>query len=171
MIELGLWVVSFIVVVWAILNIGLPLLVGATAVVIVGRKVIVGIISLVMLLIAISIWESNQQQAFGIGIIAIALLAWAFSSQNDNVTSDKALARNPPLEKTDIASIDFSNENDDMYEDAVRVVASSGKASTSLLQRRLRIGYARAARLIEEMEERGAIGPADGARPRDVLVK
>lgn len=59
---------------------------------------------------------------------------------------------------------------DDMYKDAVRVVVDSGKASASLLQRRLRVGYARAARLIEEMEENGIIGPADGSRPRDVLV-
>jgi S-DNA-T family DNA segregation ATPase FtsK/SpoIIIE len=57
-----------------------------------------------------------------------------------------------------------------MFMDAVRVVVDSGKASASLLQRRLRVGYARAARLIEEMEEQGIIGPADGARPRDVLV-
>jgi len=67
--------------------------------------------------------------------------------------------------------MDFSGEGgDDMYKDAVRVVVESGKASTSLLQRRLRVGYARAARIIEEMEEQGIIGPADGARPREVLV-
>ncbi len=60
--------------------------------------------------------------------------------------------------------------NDDLYKDAVRVVVDSGKASASLLQRRLRVGYARAARLVEEMEEQGIIGPADGARPRDVLI-
>lgn len=60
--------------------------------------------------------------------------------------------------------------DDDMYRDAVRVVVDSGKASASLLQRRLRVGYARAARLIEQMEEQGIIGPADGARPRDVLI-
>ena len=46
----------------------------------------------------------------------------------------------------------------------------SGKASASLLQRRLRVGYARAARLIESMEEQGIVGPPDGARPRDVLI-
>jgi len=63
-----------------------------------------------------------------------------------------------------------SDGHDDMFMDAVRVVVDSGKASASLLQRRLRVGYARAARLIEEMEEQGIIGPADGARPRDVLV-
>jgi S-DNA-T family DNA segregation ATPase FtsK/SpoIIIE len=60
--------------------------------------------------------------------------------------------------------------DDDMFQDAVRVVIENRKASTSLLQRRLRIGYGRAARLIEEMEEQGIIGQADGSRPREVLV-
>lgn len=60
--------------------------------------------------------------------------------------------------------------DDDMYNDALRVVVESRKASTSLLQRRLRVGYARAARIIEQMEEQGVIGPADGARPREVLI-
>lgn len=60
--------------------------------------------------------------------------------------------------------------DDDMWQDAVRCVIEGRKASTSLLQRRLRIGYGRAARLIETMEEQGIVGPADGARPREVLV-
>lgn len=60
--------------------------------------------------------------------------------------------------------------DDDLWRDAVRVVIEGRKASTSLLQRRLRVGYARAARLIEAMEEQGIVGPADGSRPRDVLV-
>ncbi|MCA9348805.1 DNA translocase FtsK [Candidatus Saccharibacteria bacterium] len=63
-----------------------------------------------------------------------------------------------------------TDTEDDMWRDAVQVVIDSGKASTSLLQRRLRIGYARAARIIEAMEEQGIIGQADGSRPRDVLV-
>jgi S-DNA-T family DNA segregation ATPase FtsK/SpoIIIE len=63
-----------------------------------------------------------------------------------------------------------SGSEDSMFQDAVKCVIESGKASASLLQRRLRVGYARAARLIEDMEEQGIIGPADGARPRDVLV-
>lgn len=67
--------------------------------------------------------------------------------------------------------MDFDGEGgDDMFRDAVRVVTETRKASTSLLQRKLRIGYARAARIIEEMEEQGIIGPADGARPREVLI-
>jgi len=60
--------------------------------------------------------------------------------------------------------------NDEMWRDAVHVVLEARKASTSLLQRRLRIGYGRAARLIETMEEQGIISPADGSRPREVLV-
>jgi S-DNA-T family DNA segregation ATPase FtsK/SpoIIIE len=63
-----------------------------------------------------------------------------------------------------------SDADDDMFHDAVHVVIENKKASTSLLQRRLRIGYGRAARLIEEMEEQGIIGQADGSRPREVLV-
>ena len=67
--------------------------------------------------------------------------------------------------------MDFDSGSDDaMYKDALRVVVDSGKASASLLQRRLRVGYARAARLIETMEDQGLIGPADGARPREVLI-
>jgi len=60
--------------------------------------------------------------------------------------------------------------DDDMWKDAVRVVIDNGKASTSLLQRKLRIGYGRASRLMDMMEEQGIIGPADGAKPREVLV-
>jgi len=63
-----------------------------------------------------------------------------------------------------------SDHDDDMWRDAVHVVLENRKASTSLLQRRLRIGYGRAARLIETMEEQGIVGPADGSRPREVLV-
>lgn len=69
-----------------------------------------------------------------------------------------------------VMDFDSASGSDDMFKDAVRVVVDSGKASASLLQRRLRVGYARAARLMEEMEEQGIISPADGARPRDVLV-
>jgi S-DNA-T family DNA segregation ATPase FtsK/SpoIIIE len=71
---------------------------------------------------------------------------------------------------SNVMSMDASDADDDMFKDAVRVVIEGGKASTSLLQRRLRIGYGRAARLIETMEEQGIVGPADGSRPREVLV-
>ncbi|MDO5343508.1 MAG: DNA translocase FtsK 4TM domain-containing protein [Candidatus Saccharibacteria bacterium] len=61
-------------------------------------------------------------------------------------------------------------DGDDMFKDAVRVVLESRRASTSLLQMRLKIGYGRAARIIAEMEERGIIGPANGSKPREVLI-
>ena len=61
--------------------------------------------------------------------------------------------------------------DDDLFVEAAECVIRTGKASASLLQRRLRIGYARAARLLDILEERGVVGPADGARPRDVLVE
>ena len=61
--------------------------------------------------------------------------------------------------------------DDDLYQDAVRVVCEAGRASTSTLQRRLRVGYGRAARLIDLMEKDGIVGPPDGAKPREVLKK
>jgi S-DNA-T family DNA segregation ATPase FtsK/SpoIIIE len=69
-----------------------------------------------------------------------------------------------------VADYGANDADDDMFKDAVRCVIEGHKASTSLLQRRLRIGYGRAARLIEAMEEQGIVGPADGSRPREVLV-
>jgi S-DNA-T family DNA segregation ATPase FtsK/SpoIIIE len=65
---------------------------------------------------------------------------------------------------------DMGEPDDDMFDDAAEAVFRAGKASASMLQRRLRVGYARAARLLDLLEERGIIGPADGARPRDVLI-
>jgi S-DNA-T family DNA segregation ATPase FtsK/SpoIIIE len=62
-------------------------------------------------------------------------------------------------------------EHDELYQDAVRLVIEFGKASTSLLQRRLRIGYGRAAHLIDLMEKDGIVGAADGPKPREVLKR
>ncbi len=61
------------------------------------------------------------------------------------------------------------DDNDELFDDAVRLVFEFGKASTSLLQRRLRIGYGRAAHLIDMMERDGLVGPADGSKPREIL--
>ena len=65
---------------------------------------------------------------------------------------------------------DSDEDDDDLYEDAKQTVIEAGKASTSYIQRKLRVGYARAARLMDILESRGVIGPADGAKPREVLV-
>lgn len=68
-----------------------------------------------------------------------------------------------------VMDVDTGSE-DSLYMDAVHCVIEGRKASTSFLQRKLKIGYSRAARLMEEMEEQGIIGPANGSKPRDVLI-
>lgn len=60
--------------------------------------------------------------------------------------------------------------DDDLYEEAKQIVMEAGKGSTSYIQRKLRVGYARAARLMDILEDKGVIGPADGAKPREVLI-
>ena len=63
----------------------------------------------------------------------------------------------------------FSDGEDPLYDEALQIVVQAGKASASYIQRRLKIGYNRAARLVEEMEERGIVGPANGSKPREVI--
>lgn len=63
----------------------------------------------------------------------------------------------------------FSDDNDPLYDQALEIVTFAGKASASYVQRKLKIGYNRAARLIEEMEARGIVGPANGSKPREVI--
>ncbi len=63
----------------------------------------------------------------------------------------------------------FSEGDDPLYDQALEIVMQAGKASASYIQRRLKIGYNRAARLVEEMEARGIVGPANGSKPRDIL--
>jgi S-DNA-T family DNA segregation ATPase FtsK/SpoIIIE len=65
----------------------------------------------------------------------------------------------------------LEGDADPMYTDAVKVVCEMGKASTSILQRRLRLGYGRAARILDRMQKEGIIGPPDGSRPREVLKR
>ncbi|MCH8244703.1 DNA translocase FtsK, partial [Patescibacteria group bacterium] len=64
-----------------------------------------------------------------------------------------------------------TGDDDPIYEEARRLVVETRKASASFLQRRLKLGYARAARLLDMMEDRGVVGPADGAKPREILQK
>ena len=86
------------------------------------------------------------------------------SLSNGSISADKSIFEST-LE-------DESTEDDDeMYEEARQCVIEAGRASTSYLQRKLKLGYARAARLMDVLEERGVIGPGDGAKPREVLEK
>ncbi|MGA9979289.1 MAG: DNA translocase FtsK [Candidatus Sulfotelmatobacter sp.] len=79
--------------------------------------------------------------------------------------------QNPAIVTADGEGADGESEDDPLYQDAVRLVVEFGKASTSLLQRRLRIGYGRAAHLIDLMEQDGIVGAADGPKPREVLKR
>ena len=63
-----------------------------------------------------------------------------------------------------------SDEDEDLIEQCIEVIRSEQKASVSLLQRRLRLGYTRAARIMDELETRGVVGPSKGAEPRDILI-
>jgi S-DNA-T family DNA segregation ATPase FtsK/SpoIIIE len=85
---------------------------------------------------------------------------------------DQSLLLAPPTEEGEVSEeIGNSDEQDPMYEDALRVVLEMGKASTSTLQRRLRLGYGRAARILDMMYRDGIIGPPDGSKPREVLKR
>ena len=68
------------------------------------------------------------------------------------------------------ASGDAGGDEDEMIEEAIDVIMDCRQASTSMLQRRLKLGYARAARIIDQIEERGIIGPSEGSKPRQILI-
>jgi S-DNA-T family DNA segregation ATPase FtsK/SpoIIIE len=95
---------------------------------------------------------------------------WKAQAQPDY---DQSFLMAPPSDDGDDSeSMDdgeAGGSDDAAYQDAVRLVCEVGKASTSILQRRLRLGYGRAARLLDVMQREGIIGPPDGSRPREVL--
>jgi S-DNA-T family DNA segregation ATPase FtsK/SpoIIIE len=85
---------------------------------------------------------------------------------------DKTFLMAPPADDEESSDgEEFDGSEDPVYQDAVRVVLEMGKASTSTLQRRLRLGYGRAARILDMMQREGIIGPPDGSRPREVLKR
>jgi S-DNA-T family DNA segregation ATPase FtsK/SpoIIIE len=85
---------------------------------------------------------------------------------------DKTFLMAPPADDEESAEAEqFDGSEDPVYQDAVRCVLEQGKASTSTLQRRLRLGYGRAARILDMMQREGIIGPPDGSRPREVLKR
>ncbi len=75
----------------------------------------------------------------------------------------------PEDDEEEAEQMTFSDGNDPLYDKALDIVVQAGKASASYIQRRLKIGYNRAARLVEEMEERGIVGPAQGSKPRELI--
>ncbi len=92
------------------------------------------------------------------------------NTENKGVTEDTLSDEmEESLDKPNLYSMDGEGD-DDLYDEALDVVIRAKKASASLLQRRLRVGYARAARLLDIMESKGVIGPADGSKPRNILI-
>ncbi len=89
---------------------------------------------------------------------------------NTEETKDKLGARIDDAVTATMAASEEDDGGDDLFEEARDVVVQAGKASASLLQRRLRVGYARAARLLDILEDKGIIGPGEGAKPREVYM-
>lgn len=88
-----------------------------------------------------------------------------------NLSSGSISNERDPLFSSSFDNDEDGSDDDELYEDARQIVIEAGKASTSYLQRRLKVGYARAARLMDMLEDRSVIGPGDGAKPRTVLEK
>jgi S-DNA-T family DNA segregation ATPase FtsK/SpoIIIE len=74
------------------------------------------------------------------------------------------------LEAAGTATDDVTEEDEELVEKCLEIIRQEKRASTSLLQRRLRLGYTRAARIVDILEQRGILGPGEGAKPREILV-
>ncbi len=105
---------------------------------------------------------------------------WVTEDETQAVVNEWKRQSRPDYEIEYLTTPDEEGENspdgdadfdDPVYEDALRLILEQGKASTSILQRRLRLGYGRAARILDAMERDGVIGPSDGSRPREVLKR
>jgi S-DNA-T family DNA segregation ATPase FtsK/SpoIIIE len=94
-----------------------------------------------------------------------------FWKQQAQPEYDQTFLIAPPADEEEGEAEEIDAVEDPLYQEAVRVVCDMGKASTSTLQRRLRLGYGRAARILDMMQRDGIIGPPDGSRPRDVLKR
>lgn len=87
---------------------------------------------------------------------------------NDEITRQPV---NSPTSMSKNIMVSDGEERDSMFEDAIKLIQETGKASASLLQRRLKLGYARAARVLDELEKAGIVGPVNGAKPREILIE
>ncbi|MBI2639606.1 MAG: DNA translocase FtsK [Candidatus Sungbacteria bacterium] len=93
---------------------------------------------------------------------------------DDVASGEEIFESDPAFTQSELDFDEFANNDEDgdpLYDEARDLVVKAGKASASYLQRRLKVGYARAARLLDILEERGVIGPGDGAKPREILAE
>ncbi|PIS17558.1 MAG: hypothetical protein COT59_00035, partial [Candidatus Nealsonbacteria bacterium CG09_land_8_20_14_0_10_42_14] len=135
-----------------------------------------------MLFISAEIAKPKRIQAAYISDKEVKKVAKYIKSENQKLPEDENKEAEITAEKNNLSEsleetlektgeVDFfSGEDDPLYEEAKKVVIEAKKASASLLQRRLRVGYARAARLIDMLEGKGVVGPGEGAKPREILI-
>lgn len=105
------------------------------------------------------------QGAFITDLEVEAVVQYVKEQQQANYQEGIVTELNKPNEAEEVDEV-----LDDLFYEAVELVVETKQASVSMLQRRLRVGYTRAARLIDEMEKRGIIGPYEGSKPRTVLI-
>jgi S-DNA-T family DNA segregation ATPase FtsK/SpoIIIE len=118
----------------------------------------------------------RMQSAFISEVEVKKVVKYLSDQYKDSVPSEIELTNGAPTASPTIFDMSLESsgdldDDDDMYEEARQCVLEAGKASTSYLQRKLKVGYARAARLMDMLEERGVVSAGDGAKPREVLEK
>lgn len=117
-----------------------------------------------MLFLPVGLSKAKRIQGAFVSNREIERIVDFVSSQGEAVYVD-ALNR---LEEIDNTANESDGELDDRFDDAVRIVVETGQASVSMLQRRMRLGYTRAARIVDQMQEAGIVGPGDGSKPRQI---
>ncbi len=93
-----------------------------------------------------------------------------FVSAQSPAAYDMAIHEKISSEGSGEAGEDVTEEDEELVEKCLEIIRQEKRASTSLLQRRLRLGYTRAARIVDILEQRGILGPGEGAKPREILV-
>lgn len=113
--------------------------------------------------------KPERMQCANVGEDQVKSVVSFIKKHNDGIPDEITLGDVIDDDRSIVSANLEDDEDDALYEDARAVVIDAGKASTSYIQRKLKVGYSRAARLIDLLEERGVIGPGDGAKPREIL--
>ena len=131
-------------------------------------------------LVIVTTSYSDDFENFIVGIALAILIVFVWkklsdrflnSNHNNTFQSQMEKAHHESQEDDILYLLDNKEEEDELYEEAKKIVIEACSATTSLLQRRLRIGYARAAHLLDMLEDRGVISEPEGEKPRKILIK
>jgi len=123
-----------------------------------------------MLLVSSDLSKPRRIQGSFVTDDEIKAVARFIIENNEGEIDDLSVTEPSELEGILSSPTGDDGDDDELFPEALEVIMGAGKASASLLQRRLKIGYARAARLLDIMESKGIIGPSDGAKPREVYL-